>query len=128
MNEIVGCLIWLSVISRPDITYAVARLAQSVATPTAADYWAASRILRYLRGTPSLGIRYPHRSKEGLVAYVDADFASDTDRKSQTGFILFFGGGPVAYRSSKQGLVALSTAESEMYASVECGKEALWWA
>ena len=33
MNEIVGCLIWLSVISRPDISFAVAKLAQAVADP-----------------------------------------------------------------------------------------------
>ena len=127
MNEIVGSLIWLSIISRPDITYAVARLAQSVSDAKPMDYRAAARVLRYLRGTPSHGIQYPHKSKDGLVAYVDADFAADDDRKSQTGFILFFGGGPVAYKSTKQGLVALSTAEAELNAAVEAGKEALWF-
>jgi hypothetical protein len=52
-----------------------------------------------------------------LSAYVDADFAMDLDkRKSTTGYVIMFGGGPVAWQSKLQGCVARSTAEAEFVA------------
>jgi hypothetical protein len=54
--SMVGSLIYLSVISRPDIAYAVSRAGQAMANPTAEDFQAVKRILRYLQGTKEVGI------------------------------------------------------------------------
>ena len=41
------------------------------------------RILRYLKGTPNLGIWYPKESGFNLIVYTDSDYAgSVVDRKS----------------------------------------------
>lgn len=49
-RELVGCLMYLSVCSRPDITYALSHLSQF--NTFSRDHWlAAKRILRYLKGT-----------------------------------------------------------------------------
>jgi hypothetical protein len=66
--------------------------------------------------------------KEGvLLAFSDSDFAGDSeDRRSTTGNIFIFNGGPVSWRSQKQKCVALSTAESEYIAASMATKEVVW--
>ena len=59
-----------------------------------------------------------------LVSYADADWASDVDtRKSTTGWVVLLNGGPVAWRSKGQSIVATSTAESELYSLADCMKQ-----
>ena len=43
------------------------------------------------------GIEYNKREERDVLAYVDADWAADEDRRSQTGFVFFMAGGPVAW-------------------------------
>jgi len=93
MNMIVGALLWLSLNTRPDISYAVARLAQTVANPTAESYSMAARILRYIKGTLDYAITFSGSARQPLQAYADADYAGDNDRKSQSGYIFMFAGG-----------------------------------
>jgi hypothetical protein len=57
----------------------------------------------------------------------DSDWANYDDRKSVTGYLGFLAGGPVAWRSTKQKIVALSSCEAEFIALAECIKEVLWW-
>ncbi|GMG23662.1 unnamed protein product [Ambrosiozyma monospora] len=49
----------------------------------------------------------------------DANFASDPDRKSQSGFITLFNNNVVSWGSVKQKVVSLSTAQSEYIAVTE---------
>ncbi|CAM9829619.1 unnamed protein product [Heterosigma akashiwo] len=80
---------------------------------------AAKQVLRYLKGTVDHGLVYKRRAPEGhtkgLVAFFDSDWAADPDdRKSTTG--IFLGLCLVMWKSLKQPLVALATAESEYMA------------
>ena len=73
------------------------------------------RLLRYLKGTTSLGITYSQDAENGdvLTAYVDSDFAGDLDdRKSTTGVVLMLAGGPVDSVCVKQTVLATSSAEA----------------
>jgi hypothetical protein len=47
----VGGLIYLSVVSRPDISYAVSKAGQQMANPSVGDMVRVKRIFRYLKGT-----------------------------------------------------------------------------
>ena len=126
MRAIVGALLYLAINTRPDIAYATAILAQSVSAPTIKDYKAAARILRYLNGTRTYGISFPKQSQPTLYGYADADWGSDyATGKSQSGFVTFFGG-PVSWNSKKQTTIAISTAESELYAEVQEAQDILW--
>jgi len=127
MNAIVGALLWLSLNTRPDISYAVARLAQFVSAPTPVAYAMAARILRYLRGTLDYGISFSEDARHPIQAFADADWAGDADRRSQSGFIFMYAGGPIAWSSKKQSCVALSTAEAEIVAASSCVQDALWF-
>jgi len=118
-QSMIGCLIYLSIWTCPDIAYSVNVLARFMAKPTMQLITAAKRVFRYLRGTPARGIHFPSRNtcpfgKHVLYSYADA---SDSDCKvtarSSGGHILFVNGAPVAWKSGRQPIVTLSSAESE---------------
>ena len=61
------------------------------------------------------------------MGYVDSDYAGDLDsRKSMTGYVFMFAGGPICWKSTLQDVVALSTIEAKYMAMIEVGKEAVW--
>jgi hypothetical protein len=63
-----------------------------------------------------------------LYCFVDADFASsDSDnRRSVTGFVIFFNRGIVSWKSSLQRRTSASTTEAEYRALHEACKECIW--
>lgn len=124
-RELVGCLLYLSLATRPDIAHAASVLSQFNDCFNGNHWGAAKRVLRYLKGTSELGICY--RSKdESLAGYVDADWGGSTDdRRSFTGYTFIMCGGAVAWDSRKQRTVALSTTEAEYMALSEAAKEAV---
>ena len=122
----VGCLLYLSVATRPDIAYAVSNVAKFCANPTRQHWTAVKRIFRYLRGTQKYGLLYKRNSSE-CVGFSDADWGGDQDdRKSTSGYIFQVGGTAVSWRSKKQACVALSTAEAEYIALSSAAQESLW--
>ena len=62
-----------------------------------------------------------------LKGYSDANWILDSDKiKSTSGYIFTLGGGVVAWKSSKQTLIATSTMKVEFVALDSIGKEAEW--
>jgi len=124
-QELVGCLLYLATCTRPDISFAVGRLARFVSAPTQAHWGAGKAVLRYLQGTKDLGIEYGKASE--LTAYHDADYAADVDtRRSTTGAVFLFNGGAISWTSKQQKSVATSTTEAEYMAASMAAKEAVW--
>ncbi|KAG8482498.1 hypothetical protein CXB51_024223 [Gossypium anomalum] len=67
------------------------------------------------------------RIKDGVIGYVDADFAEDLDRRrSITGYIFIIGGCAISWKATLQTTVASSTTEAEYMAITEACKEAIW--
>ena len=59
LNQLaVGSLLYLSIATRPDITYAVSNVAKFCAKPTKQHWVAVKRIIRYLKGTQQYGLLY----------------------------------------------------------------------
>mgnify|MGYP005981043023 FL=1 len=84
-------------------------------------------MFRYLISTKNDGLCYDGQNSERLIAYCDSDFAGDTEtRRSTTGYIIFFCGGPISWCSRKQPIVSLSSTEAEYISAAECVKELLY--
>ena len=84
----VGSLLYLSIGTRPDITYAVNNVAKFCAQPTKQHWIAVKRIMRYLKGTVNLGLLFNKDGSKQCVGYSDADWAGDIDdRKSTSGYV-----------------------------------------
>jgi len=56
--------------TRPDITFSVHQLSHFLDKPTIAHYNAAIRILKYIKGAPSLGLFFSSRSSIHLKAFM----------------------------------------------------------
>lgn len=125
-RELIGALNYLALATRPDISYSVSRLGQFNNCYTKEHWVAAKRVLRYLKGTADVGITYVS-DKKPLVGYADADWAGNTDdRRSCTGFIFMYSGGPISWDSKKQRTVALSSTEAEFMSMTEAVKESIY--
>ena len=123
----IGSLLYLSVGTRPDITYAVSNLAKFSAILTKQHWITLKRVMRYLKGTIDFGIQYCKYGSKECIVYSDADWAGDLDnRRSTSGYLFQISGGAVTWKSKKQSCVALSTAEAEYMALANAAQEALW--
>jgi len=79
-----------------------------------------------LRGTSNAYLQFG-KSRDGLVGYVDSDYAGDLDkRRSLTGYVFTIGACVVSWKANLQATVALSTTEAEYMAICEACKEAIW--
>ena len=115
-QSMVGSLLYAAIATCPDVAQAVGVVSKFCSKPTEAHLTAAKRILRYLKGTLNLAIKF-QKSDEALVGYSDADWAGDLDdHHSTTGNLFLMAGGPISWVSKKQAVVALSTSEAEYVA------------
>ncbi|KAJ9542807.1 hypothetical protein OSB04_029313 [Centaurea solstitialis] len=88
---------------------------------------AVKRILRYLKGTPEMGLWYPKDSSFELISFTDSDYGGcKLDRKSTSGSCQFLGDKLVSWTSKKQNCVSTSTAEAEYVAVASCCSQVLW--
>lgn len=125
-QKLIGCLMYLSVLTRPDISHSVSFLSQFNNTYNESYWKIAKRVLRYLKGTMNYCLRFSKDDSE-IQGFVDADWASSTiDRRSYTGYAFKLSGSVVSWESSKQKTVALSSTEAEYMAISEAAKEAIY--
>ena len=125
-QRLVGKLIYLSH-TRPDIAYAVSVVSQFMHSPSDEHMEAVMRIIKYLKGAPGRGIVFRKNQHLEVIGYSDADWAGCVvDRKSTAGYFTFVGGNLVTWRSKKQNVVALSSAEAEFRGMVKSICELLW--
>ncbi|KAH9704628.1 CCHC-type domain-containing protein [Citrus sinensis] len=125
----VGCLMYAIVLTRPDISHVVSVVSRYMAAPGKEHWKAVKWIMRYLSGTLSCGLVYGKNkgSCEGLLGFVDSDYAEDLDRRrSLTGYMFLFNGCLVNWKATLQHGVALSTTKAEYTAATKAVKEALW--
>ena len=123
----VGCLLYLSTKTRPDISYAVGKAARFCSKPMNQHWLIVKRILRYVKGTIDFGLLYSKCESPICIGYSDSDWAGDSgDRKSTSGYTFQMSGASVSWNSCKQSCVALSTAEAEYVALSKATQEAVW--
>lgn len=127
-RSVVGSLQYLVAGTRPDLAYAVSFLSRFLTAYDEAHYRAALHVLKYaVEVTPTTGISYQRQEESQahvLIGYVDAGFVGDIhDSKCQHGYMMMYNGGPITWKSSKQPVVAMSTAEAEYIAAAYAAKE-----
>lgn len=131
-GSIVGGLLYLTLVARPDMSHAVHKLSQSVSNPQVTDWLAVRRVLRYLKGTTHIGLVYRadrHASDTIVItpSYCDASYGGDRiDRKSTTGWLVSLNGNITNWSSKKQVTICLSSAEAEYMSVASVIQELLW--
>ncbi|CAI5734626.1 unnamed protein product [Peronospora farinosa] len=128
-RKLVGSLLYITNATRPDISYAMSVLSQYLDQPRQMHGRAALRVLHYLMGTKSHGIKYSKSDDKKMMlwAYCDANWGNDKKtRRSTSGVLILLGGAAVVYKSKRQSSVALSSAEAEYMALALATQEVMW--
>ncbi len=127
-REAIGCLMYLMVCTRPDISFAVGKLCQYVEQPRVEHWTYVKRVFRYLSGTRNMLLSYKGATEKlDVHGYCDSDWGSCLQsRKSTSGFVFLFGGGAVSWECKKQTVVATSSSEAEYIAAFNGAREAIW--
>lgn len=103
-RSLVGGLLYLAVVARPDIAATAAILGRKFSDPREHDWTAAKRVLRYLKATKSHQLQLGGDKTQSLVGYSDADWAEDVgSRRSTTGIVFQFGGFGIRRRYNSLG-------------------------
>ena len=71
----IGSLLYLSIATRPEIAFAVGRVAKYSAKPTKQHWIAVKHIFRYLKGTVHYGLQYSKVEQTDCIGFSDADWA-----------------------------------------------------
>ncbi len=153
-QEIMGCLNWLSISTRPDITTIVTLLASHQAQPLQGHLNAALHVVRYLASTLDHGITFSYDANGQLQSFLHFPLLRDlltgfsdsnwgpmdaskpkassppVERlpdsfKSVSGSIIMLSNGPVSWGAQRQDLTALSSCEAEINATNETVKSIL---
>jgi hypothetical protein len=117
LRGLVGLINYLANKTRPDIVYALRRVARNMHAPSVRDFEAVARIIRYVSTTRDLGLLYRY-GKQKLCAFSDADWGKDDQvlGRSTSGMAVLAAGAVVDFASSRQTRTALSTGEAELVA------------
>ena len=139
-RSIIGAILYTSVATRPDVSYAVSFLATFSQDPREIHLDAAMHLLRYLANTSHYRLLYNGKIRKPNAYYIenslngqltlgfcDASFHPNPDNgKSVSGFVVFVHGGPVCWRKINQKIVTTSSAEAEYVAMSSACKEIIF--
>ena len=120
-----GSLIYAT-LTRPDVKFPCSKLATVVTNPTESNLHAMHRVLQYLYDTRDTCLTFKrgdwtgpdgtvHKANQ-VVVYVDAGYASEKGKHSQTGFAIMINGATVFAKSGRQSQITDSTGYAETVA------------
>jgi hypothetical protein len=138
-RAIVGSILYLALLIRPDIAFHASQLARYQDRPSMPHWNAAKHVLRYLISTKDFGLTYSarntttgssgeqHFAADELHGYADASWGEDpSTRRSQTGFAFILANAAISFKTSLQHTVALSSTEAEYLSLASAVKEVLY--
>ena len=144
-KALIGCLLYISGKTRPDITFAVHTLARFSQYPSLKAWNAALRVLKYLHCTKDMKITYSRDGNSNvqvisetkqvswskswwnkLTSWADSNWGGDLDTmRSTTGYIVMLAGAAISWNSRLQPTVALSSTEAEYMACTSVVQEVI---
>ena len=124
-QAIVGGLLFITRMTRPEIAIQVNLLGRRAAKPGMQNLQAARQVLEYLYSTRYDGITLKRPITLDLKIHADAKYGGEKAR-SQTGVLVTLGNQPVGWYSRRQDIVSLSVTEAEYIAACEGAKDAAW--
>ncbi|XP_071695005.1 secreted RxLR effector protein 161-like [Rutidosis leptorrhynchoides] len=125
-QRIVGKLIYLAH-TQPDIAHSIGVVSQFMHQSQVHHMEAAMRIIRYLKKTSGHRVIFKNNRHLETQIYTYASWTGEEgDRRSTSGFFILVVRNLVAWRSKKQKVVSLSSAESKLRGITKGVGEALW--
>jgi hypothetical protein len=116
-RTLISKLMYIAIGTRPDIAYAVGRLA-SVLDCYRPEHWEARiRVVRYLKGTRLLSLELGGQSVAQLIGHSNSDYANCSETSGSVGgYYFLLGSGAISWSSRKNRTVANSSCYAEYIA------------
>jgi hypothetical protein len=124
-HEAVGLLMYASLSTHPDISFAVQTVSHFLTKPGMAHWDAVKCIFQYLKGTNKLWLSFGGTHGK-LTGFADADGNMAEDHHAISGYAFLLHGSAVSWSAKHQEIISLSTTESEYMAATHAAKEVLW--
>ncbi|XP_060216784.1 secreted RxLR effector protein 161-like [Lycium barbarum] len=125
-RSLIGCLMYLTA-PRRDILYAVSVLSRFMHCPSEVHLKAAKRIVRYIKGTITYGVKFQKTKPVKLFGYSDSDWGGSTDdMKSTLGYCFSLGSVVFSWSCKKQEIATQSTVKAEFMAATTAVNQELW--
>lgn len=124
-RSMVGSLVHVMNGTRFDIAAAVSIVSRYLNSPKKIHCDMVRRIYYYLRGNPLKHLEYK-KGDMALIGFCDSSYANLENYASLSGYAFKLGGSLIEWKSMRQPVVALSTAESEYIALTPCFQAGLW--
>ena len=120
--------------TRPDILNAVRELSRYMSGAMVSHMAAMKRVMRYVVETPNRGLKLkPNATWDGskdflfeVSGWSDSEYLKDDTRHSVNGWETYLNDAPVSFKSKMMPVIALSVAEAELYAAVQCAQDMLF--
>jgi hypothetical protein len=114
--------------TRPDLAYPLSVLGRFAASPDTFHLAMAKQVLRYVKSTLTLKLKFPGTKSSGstsplLCDFVDSDYANSNNPKSVTDLCFFLSECLIYWASKRQSTVATSTTVAEYFALYEATTE-----
>ncbi|MBW0465870.1 hypothetical protein O181_005585 [Austropuccinia psidii MF-1] len=120
----IGALNYISLNSRPDITFSVSHLSQFLENPGIAHWSVCLQVLWYLYHTKTLALHYTNTGSRGLIGHADADWGNSVmDRRLTSGCTISLNGNLISWQTKKQPKVSNSTTEDRYKSLSDTTKE-----
>lgn len=127
IQHLVGSLLYISNTTRPDIAYAAGCFSRFMHHPTMGSWKCAKHVLRYLKESSGLRVKYTKGGVNTTLGYSKSDWKQNKhQRKSLGGYIFMFANGAISWLSRKQDVVVQSSVEAEYIALLLAIWEVLW--
>lgn len=98
-----------------------------MAASTTSHLESALHIVKYLKGTSSMGLFYQSSSDFSLMAYNNYDWTScPISRCSISGYCILLGGSLISWKFKKQLTISRSSCEAEYRSMTSCVSELVW--
>lgn len=120
-QKLVGELLWVVTRSRPDLMYVVSKMGSRVTKSPRMVLRAGEQVRGFLKFTQDHGLIFKKKEMEAsqqMDVFTDASFSPEGE-ESHGCVVVMMNNGPVAWKSSRQTVISLSTAESELLEIIE---------
>ena len=125
-RSLAGALQYLT-FTRPDLSFSVQQICLFMHDPRENHLNALKRILRYVKGTISYGIKMTRSTSLSITAYSDADWAGcPSTRRSTSGYCVYIGHNLISWSSKRQDTISRSSAEAEYRGVANAVAETTW--
>ena len=121
--EAIGSLMYVTVATHPNITFAISTLSQFLNNPGCIYWEAVKQVFCYLSGTKTHALTYGNEHYH-LTGFTDANKSSQEHHHAISSYTFLIDGGAVSWASKKQELITLSTAEAKYVTATHAAKDA----